>query len=427
MGEHHVAPEAGRERDSLRALPGGATGRSLPSAGPIAVGPEGPVAIVHVVAGRSDAVVLAPVVRALDRSTAFRQVIVQIGRRAEDRACDGVFTALGCPECERLLRVVFSSPGASTAEVVAGVERVLLDERPVAVLLAGDDHATLGCALAAARLGVSVARIDAGLRSRDASRADELHRVLTDRLADVLFTHSLEALDNLLAEGIGAERVYHVGSTAIDTLRECERLARERRAWEALAVAPAEYVVVSLHRRINVDDRERLAAIVAALEELSRDHRVVLTLHQRLLARLCAGGGVVRLASAGVRCVLSQTYLDFLSLQAGAGAVLTDSGCVQEEASALGLTCFTFSATTERRITLTHGTNVLLGDDPEEIAQVRPSPRRTPAAIPLWDGHAAERVVEALVANYVLRRGGAPPVPQGYRSATSLRPWNASA
>jgi UDP-N-acetylglucosamine 2-epimerase (non-hydrolysing) len=410
MTDDRAEGDLGGVRRTLPALLGGAVDRRPAWTQPVFVGPEGPVTIAHIVAGRSDAVALAPVIRALDLRGVFRQVIVKIGRRAEDLTYDDLLAELGAPGPERTRRVGPARPGVSTGDMVAEVERALLDERPAAVVVVGDDHATLGCTLAAAKLGVSVARIDAGLRSRDWSTADEIHRVLADRLADLLFTHCAGALDNLLAEGIGAERVYHVGSTVIDSLWHAERLARRRRGWESLGVVTGEYVLVSLHRRANADDPQRLAAIVAALVRLAHENGVVLSMHPRLRARLFGSGAISRLAGAGVRCVLSESYLDFVSMLARAGAVLTDSGGVQEEASALGVTCYTLAATTERQVTLTYGTNHVLGDDPAEIRHVRPSPvSQTTAAIPLWDGHAAERIADVLVANFVLRRGYEPP------------------
>jgi UDP-N-acetylglucosamine 2-epimerase (non-hydrolysing) len=221
----------------------------------------------------------------------------------------------------------------------------------------------------------------------------------------VLLTHSPEALDNLLAEGIDAERVHYVGNTMIDSLRRCEKRARARAACRDLGLAAHEYVLVTFHRPGNVDDRRRLAQITAALTSLASHCPVVFPVHPRTRARLADGGDLYRLEAAGVRCIEPVGYLEFLSLQATAGAIVTDSGGIQEEASALGVDCFTFRPNTERPVTLTHGTNTLLGDDPMEIARVRPSGwDPTPCAIPLWDGHAAERVADVLVERYAAER-----------------------
>jgi UDP-N-acetylglucosamine 2-epimerase (non-hydrolysing) len=230
--------------------------------------------------------------------------------------------------------------------------------------------------------------------------------VLTDRLADILFAHSPEATDNLKAEGICPGKVYNVGNTMIDSLRRAEKRARDLRAWETVGMREREYILVTLHRPSNVDDPARLQAIVGGLVGLAKHSPVVFPIHPRTRARLAEDGGLTALEEAGVACIEPVAYMEFLSLQSGAGAIVTDSGGVQEEASALGVSCFTFRPNTERPITLTHGTNVLLGDDPAEIAEVRPSPHPpTPCAIPLWDGHAGERVADVLVANYVLSAG----------------------
>jgi UDP-N-acetylglucosamine 2-epimerase (non-hydrolysing) len=202
--------------------------------------------------------------------------------------------------------------------------------------------------------------------------------------------------------------VHVVGSTAIDTLRGAARTAAALEAWRRFGAQRGGYVLVTLHHPANVDHDERLARIVEALAALARRVPVIFPLHPRTRAHLQPMGDAHRLLEAGVVCVPPLRYLDFLSLQIGAGAVITDSGTVQEETAALGVTCYTLRAATEREITLTHGTNVLLGDDPRDIADVRPSAcDPVPRAIPLWDARAAQRVARVLVANYALVREGA--------------------
>jgi UDP-N-acetylglucosamine 2-epimerase (non-hydrolysing) len=252
---------------------------------------------------------------------------------------------------------------------------------------------------------VPVARLGAGLREHDWRVPEEVNRVLMDTLADALLAPTHEAAATLLAAGAGAGSVHVTGSTAIDSLRRWERRAAERAAWERFGLDRGSYVLVTLHRPANVDDDERLARIVEALAELAHAVPVVFPLHPRTRSRLKPMGDAHRLLAAGVLCGPPLGYLDFLSLQAGAGAIVTDSGTVQEESSALGVRCYTLRASTERTITLTHGTNALLGDDPRDIAEVRPSAGPpTPSAIPLWDGRAGERAAEALTANYALVR-----------------------
>jgi UDP-N-acetylglucosamine 2-epimerase (non-hydrolysing) len=371
-------------------------------------GSEGRSTIVHVVGARPNFVKMAPVITALGRRDAFRQVVVHTGQHYDSRMSDDVLADLDFPDVDIFLGVGSGTHGAQTAKVLSAFESVLLDLGPDVVVVAGDVNSTLACALAASKLGIAIAHVEAGLRSLDWRMPEEINRVLTDRLADVLFTHSAEAGDNLESEGIDRGRVYYVGNTMIDSLRRCERRARALEAWTTVGMAERSYVLVTLHRPSNVDDPTRLSSIVDGLVGLAGHAPVVFPIHPRTRARLADDGGLGRLEAAGVACIEPVGYLEFLSLQAGAGAIVTDSGGVQEEASALGISCFTFRPNTERPVTLTHGTNILLGDDPAEIAEVRPAEHPpTPCAIPLWDGRAGERVADVLVANYAMVVGQA--------------------
>jgi UDP-N-acetylglucosamine 2-epimerase (non-hydrolysing) len=361
--------------------------------------------VLHVIGARPNFVKMAPVVEALDSRHAFRRVIVHTGQHYDARMSDEVLADLDFPEVDHFLGVGSGPHGTQTAKVLASFERVLLDERPDVVVVAGDVNSTLACALAASKEAIPVVHLEAGLRSGDWSMPEEINRVLTDRLSDVLLTHSPEAEQNLLDEGIDADRIHFVGNTMIDSLRRCERRAVARAAHRDHGLEAQEYVLVTFHRPGNVDEPHRLRQIAAALVLLAERAPVVFPIHPRTRARLDATGDLDRLQTAGVHCIEPVGYLEFLSLQAGAGAILTDSGGIQEEASALGVSCFTFRPNTERPVTLTHGSNVLLGEDPAEIASVRPSPfPPTPCAIPLWDGHAAERVADVMVRRYAAGR-----------------------
>jgi UDP-N-acetylglucosamine 2-epimerase (non-hydrolysing) len=367
---------------------------------------DGRTSIVHVVGARPNFVKMAPVIEALERRGVFQQTVVHTGQHYDSKMSESVLADLDFPDVDIFLGVGSGTHGVQTAKVLSAFEKVLIDLDPDVVVVAGDVNSTLACALAASKLGIAIAHVEAGLRSFDWSMPEEVNRVLTDRLADVLFAHSPEATDNLKAEGICPGKVYNVGNTMIDSLRRAEKRARELEAWASVGMREREYILVTLHRPSNVDDPARLQAIVGGLGGLAKHSPVVFPIHPRTRARLAEDGGLAMLEGAGVACIEPVPYLEFLSLQAGAGAIVTDSGGVQEEASALGVSCFTFRPNTERPITLTHGTNVLLGEDPAEIAEVRPSPHPpTPCAIPLWDGHAGERVADVLVANYVLTAG----------------------
>jgi len=364
----------------------------------------GRTTIVQVVAARPNFVKMAPVITALERRDIFNQVVVHTGQHYDRQMSDEVLADLNFPEPDRSLGVGSGSHATQTGRVMVEFERVLHEVEPSLVVVAGDVNSTLGCALVASCLGIPVAHLEAGLRSFDWTMPEEINRVLTDQLSETLFSHSPEAETNLHLEGIPLERLHYVGNTMIDSLRLYEGRARQLSAWRKVGLDERDYALVTLHRPHNVDDPERLARIVDALTNLAERAPIIFPIHPRTRARLAAGGGLTQLEAAGVRCIEPVGYLEFLSLQAGAGAVITDSGGVQEETSALGVRCYTFRPNTERPITLTHGTNSMLGDQPEAIASVTPSDwAHEQSEIPLWDGHAAERVADILVAAFGMR------------------------
>jgi UDP-N-acetylglucosamine 2-epimerase (non-hydrolysing) len=357
-----------------------------------------PALVVHAVGARPNFVKMAPLIEALEERGATRRLVVHTGQHYDRKMSDEMLADLGFPAPDYSLGVGSGTHGDQTAKVLVAFERILMEHRPAMVVVAGDVNSTLACALAASKLRIPVVHLEAGLRSGDWSMPEEINRVLTDRLSDLLLTHSPEAEENLAREGIDAGRVRYVGNTMIDSLRRFEAPARERAVWRRHGAEAHNYLLVTLHRPSNVDDPGRLTAIVNALCSLAREAPVIFPVHPRTRDRLAAGSELERLDGAGVRCVEPVGYLDFLSLQGGAGAIVTDSGGVQEEASALGVRCYTLRANTERPVTISHGTNVLLGDDPSSLLTVRLSPHPpTPCAIPLWDGHAAERAADAVL------------------------------
>ncbi|HYP49201.1 MAG TPA: UDP-N-acetylglucosamine 2-epimerase (non-hydrolyzing) [Thermoleophilaceae bacterium] len=359
--------------------------------------------VIHAVGARPNFVKMAPVIEALGRLPDVRQLVVHTGQHYDARLSTEMLTDLELPEPDLFLGIGSGTHGAQTAKALSSFEEVLLREQPGLVVVAGDVNSTLACALAATKLGIPVAHIESGLRSGDWTMPEEINRVLTDRLSDLLFTHSPEAAGHLEREGIAAERVHFVGNTMIDSLRKYEARARGRERWLEAEVEQGSYLLITLHRPSNVDDPVRLNRIVDELMLLGRHFPSLFPVHPRTLGRLEADGRLDQLEQAGVRCMPPVGYLDFLSLQLGAGAILTDSGGVQEEASALGVACYTFRPNTERPVTISQGTNTLLLDDPAAIAQVRLSPvPPTPCAIPLWDGHAADRVVDVISSTFDL-------------------------
>jgi UDP-N-acetylglucosamine 2-epimerase (non-hydrolysing) len=361
-------------------------------------------AVVSVLGARPNFVKMAPVIAALDRR-GIAQHLVHTGQHYDAAMSAELLADLGLRRPDRFLDAGSGSHAVQTARVLIGFERVLMDERPDAVCVGGDVNSTVAVALAAAKLQVPVAHVEAGLRSFDWTMPEEINRVVTDRLSSLLFTHSPEADANLANEGIDGTRVHFVGNTMIDSLRRFEPAARARRPWERLALAEGDYVLVTLHRASNVDAIGRLERIAAALAALARHAAVVFPIHPRTRVRLEAAGLLEDLERAGVHGLEPVGYLDFLGLEAAAGAIVTDSGGVQEEASVLGVPCFTLRPNTERPITITLGTNTLLGDDPAGIAAIRPwHGRRRPAEIPGWDGNAGDRIADVLAATLLQRR-----------------------
>jgi UDP-N-acetylglucosamine 2-epimerase (non-hydrolysing) len=357
--------------------------------------------VIHVVGARPNFVKMGPVIEAMRARGTSQQFVVHTGQHYDERMSAEIFEDLQLPEPDIFLGIGSGTHGVQTARALSDFEAVLLERQPELVVVAGDVNSTLACALAASKLHIPVAHVEAGLRSGDWSMPEEVNRVLTDRLSDILLTHSPEAEDNLLAEGIAPDRIHYVGNTMIDSLRRFEGTARARAAWEPLGLRERGYVLITLHRPSNVDDPVRLNQLVDELVALSRRIPTVFPIHPRTRAQLEATGRLTELTDAGMHCVPPVGYLDFLSFQAGAGAVLTDSGGVQEETSALGVPCYTLRPNTERPVTIELGTNTLLGDDPASIAMVEVSQGApAPCLIPLWDGHAGERIADVLAAEH---------------------------
>jgi UDP-N-acetylglucosamine 2-epimerase (non-hydrolysing) len=354
--------------------------------------------IVYVVGTRPNFVKTAPVIAALRaRIPAGRHAIVHTGQHYDRLMSEVFLEELGVPAPDHMLEVGSGSHAQQTARVMERLEPVLVEERPDLVVVPGDVNSTVAAALTAAKLQIPVAHIEAGLRSFDRTMPEELNRIVTDQLADQLFIHSPEAEDNLRAEGIPAERIHLVGNTMIDTLVALEARFRAAGATAKLGVRAGGFVLVTLHRPALVDG-PLLAETVAQLAALARELPVVFPVHPRTRAMMES----IDSEHPGLLLCEPLGYLDFLSLLADAQAVLTDSGGIQEETTYLGIPCFTLRANTERPITLTAGTNTLLGLDPAAITQIPLAlaqlPARPPEPPPLWDGHAAERIADVVVA-----------------------------
>ena len=349
-----------------------------------------------VVGARPNFMKAAPVVEAARRA-GLSTALLHTGQHYDVALSRVFFEDLALPEPDVYLGIGSGSHAAQTAGIMLAFEAELLRIRPSIVVVVGDVNSTLACALVAVKEHFAVAHVEAGLRSWDAAMPEEINRRLTDHISTYLFTTSPDAGENLVAEGVAPERIRFVGNPMIDTLLRFRGAAERRGVPARLGLDPGKYAVVTLHRPENVDDSGRLAAIVDALVELARNVQIVFPIHPRTRARLDVAGAGERLASAGIRCLDPLGYLDFLSLELSAGAVLTDSGGIQEETSALGVACYTLRANTERPITLSQGTNTLLGGDPSAIPAIRPTPATELPPIPLWDGRAGERIAAVLM------------------------------
>jgi UDP-N-acetylglucosamine 2-epimerase (non-hydrolysing) len=361
--------------------------------------------VINVVGARPNFMKVAPVVEAMGRRAGeFAPLVVHTGQHYDALMSDAFFSDLGLPEPDVYLGVGSGSHAQQTAAVMRLFEPVVLREKPDWVLVVGDVNSTLACALVCAKLLVPVAHVEAGLRSRDRAMPEEINRLLTDQIADLLLTPSADADRNLLDEGVPPERIRLVGNVMIDSLLKHLKLSLSSRVREELGVEGEPYAVVTLHRPSNVDKAETLGGIISALEKISERLRVVFPAHPRTRKMLAEFGLLEGLQSAGrVRLVEPLGYLDFLRLYSGARLVLTDSGGLQEETTALGIPCLTLRENTERPVTVEIGTNKLVGTDPEKIvgaahASLERAQTGEPARVPpLWDGKTADRILDALL------------------------------
>ncbi len=357
--------------------------------------------VINVVGARPNFIKVAPIIAAMrERGREFAPLLVHTGQHYDAQMSAAFFRDLNLPAPDMHLDVGSGSHAAQTANVMLRFEPVVRLENPDWVIVVGDVNSTLACALVCAQLGVKVAHVEAGLRSRDRTMPEEINRILTDQLADLLLTPSPDADENLRAEGIPPERIRFVGNVMIDSLYTHLAAAARSPVRAELGLKGLDYAVVTLHRPANVDDAATLARILAALAEISARLPVVFPVHPRTQARLTGFGLLERLSvrAPQLRLIAPLGYLDFLRLFSGAKLVLTDSGGLQEETTALDIPCLTLRANTERPITVSAGTNRIVGTDPICIVSAahnaldQPRPSRPP----LWDGQAADRILNAL-------------------------------
>lgn len=370
--------------------------------------PARPIRLLAVAGARPNFMKIAPLMTELGkRRDRFEPILVHTGQHYDQAMSESFFRDLGIPEPDVNLGVGSGSHAEQTAQVLVAIEKLLLERKPDVVLVVGDVNSTIAATLAAVKLHVPVAHVESGLRSGDRSMPEEINRILTDAVSDWLFTTEPSAETNLLREGVAPEKIHFVGNVMIDTLLAHRERARPLKTLERLELEPHGYAVLTLHRPSNVDSPDQLRRLFGVLSRLGDRMPVVFPVHPRT-------ANAIRNNLQGERLNLRMTeplgYLEFLRLLMDAQMVLTDSGGIQEETTALGVPCLTLRESTERPVTVTEGTNTIVGTDPRAIEAaiekqlVAPAPTgRRPA---LWDGRAAVRIVDVLERDLGSKSGG---------------------
>jgi len=363
--------------------------------------------IANIVGARPNLVKIAPLLREMRKHPQMRSLLVHTGQHYDEKLSDVFFRQMGIPQPDINLEVGSGSHAWQTAEILKKIEPVLLEHKPDLLLVVGDVNSTIATALAAAKLGIQIVHVEAGLRSFDRAMPEEINRILTDALSDYLFVTEEDAVENLLREGRPRDKIFLVGNVMIDALRQFLPLAQHSVIGQELNLIDIDgngfrpFAVLTLHRPSNVDSPETLQKLLCVIEKVADELPIIFPVHPRTHQRLKQMGVHEH---PRLRLIPPVGYLDFLCLLSRSRLVLTDSGGIQEETTALGVPCLTLRENTERPITVTEGTNQIVGQDPEKIlAAARKILAGTTKAgrIPkLWDGRAAERIVEILLRDF---------------------------
>ena len=353
--------------------------------------------ILHVIGARPNFMKAAPVLRAI-KETGGQQTLIHTGQHYDVNMSDVFFRELRIPEPNVNLAVGSGSHAQQTSEIMARFEAVVLERKPDIVIVYGDVNSTVAAALVCAKLSIPVGHVEAGLRSFDRSMPEEINRLVTDQLSEILFTPSADGDENLRREGVAQDKIHLVGNVMIDTLIQFLPIAQAMKNG-----LPRQYALITLHRPANVDDPQMLGKILRSLLALSKDVSVIFPVHPRTRQAIRKFG----LQTDGIQMMDPVPYLEFLAMQCRATVVITDSGGIQEETTYLGIPCLTVRPNTERPVTVEIGTNILVGNDMEKlrnetlnILHGRGKASRLP---PLWDGHASERIASILAKGSGLR------------------------
>ncbi len=358
--------------------------------------------ILNIVGARPNFMKVAPLHRAFQQQPGMISKIVHTGQHYDARMSDVFFNQLELPQPDYYLGVVAGSHTQQTADIMLKFEPILQAEQPDLVLVVGDVTSTIACALVAVRMGVKVAHVEAGLRSGDRTMPEEINRILTDSIADLLFVTEQSGLDNLKQEGVPDERIHFVGNGMIDSLVHYRQKASTLNTVGTMGLIPGSYVLMTMHRPANVDTEAGLQSILQIISDTAQHKTVLFPIHPRTLNNMSKFGLRAQLeAIPNVRLLEPQGYLEFLNLMEHAAIVITDSGGIQEETTYLQVPCLTFRDSTERPITVTLGTNQLLADlNPstvrQKVQEILNGRTKNGQIPPLWDGHAAERIAQVL-------------------------------
>jgi UDP-N-acetylglucosamine 2-epimerase (non-hydrolysing) len=362
--------------------------------------------VLNVVGARPNFMKIAPIIEAMNKyPDKIQHLLVHTGQHYDARMSQSFFVDLGMPKPDMNLEVGSGSHAEQTARIMVEFEKVCLQEQPDLIVVVGDVNSTMACTITAKKLGIKVAHVEAGLRSRDMSMPEEINRLCTDVLCDYLFTTDHFANENLQAEGVSDEKVFFVGNVMIDTLLKHKKMASKLNLENKLGSIPDDYATLTMHRPSNVDDKRVLTGILEALAEISKQLPIIFPIHPRTLKMVESfnlSHFLNKLNSVeGIWITEPLGYLEFLHLNMHAKMVLTDSGGLQEETTVLGVPCITMRTNTERPITCEVGSNVVVGSNKSDIlaqAKMILNGDTRPGTIPeKWDGRAAERIIDVLL------------------------------
>ena len=363
------------------------------------------IKVLNIVGARPNFMKIAPVYAEMKRrKTEFEPLIIHTGQHYDEKMSEAFFNDLGMPKPDVYLGIGSDSHAAQTARIMLEFEPIVLEYKPDWVLVVGDVNSTIACALVCSKLGVKIAHVEAGLRSYDRTMPEEINRILTDSISDLLLTPSPDGNENLKKEGIADFKVKLVGNIMIDSLFRNLEIARSSKIRETLEVSQSNYAVVTLHRPSNVDDKETFEGLLDALIKISEKLPIIFPAHPRTKSRVEEFHLLEKISNSKIKLIEPLGYLDFIRLFSGAKLVLTDSGGLQEETTALKIPCLTLRENTERPITIEMGTNVLVGTNSQNIIDAaykiidNPNSSEEAKVPPLWDGKTAIRICDALTA-----------------------------